>query len=82
MVVGIITCRRCGRCCHYMKNGKLKACKYLIKFNNKTSCRIYKQKNRIGKVIDVNENGQIMCLPRVMDNRNFLNCPYNKIIQK
>lgn len=65
-------CNRCGKCCFYYLNGKLKKCRYLLIFSNKkTACSIYTRKQRIGLEIDkgifCNEDTQY----------NYKDCPYN-----
>lgn len=71
-------CTRCGRCCHYMKNGKLTKCRFLIRLpSGKTLCRIYKK--RVGTILGINDDGnKVMCVPREALAENYPNCPYNK----
>jgi len=72
------TCLRCGRCCSYLLNGKVKKCKYLVKLSGgKTICRVYK--NRLGKVIDKDkENDElVVCTERSVSPYDYKACPYN-----
>lgn len=69
-----ITCKRCGRCCHYILDGKIKKCKYLIVHGKTTSCRIYK--HRIGTIVTPMGN---RCGYRKDSIYNFEGCPYNKL---
>jgi len=63
-------CHRCGRCCQYMKDGKLIRCKYLIgKIGGITSCRIYRQ--RLGTIVD----DGIGCFE--VSPYNWKDCEYN-----
>lgn len=56
-------CQRCGKCC-----GK---CKFLIKLEKSTVCRIYRQ--RIGTKI----NDEFACDYRVNTTYDYENCPLN-----
>lgn len=78
MVSGGRICKRCGRCC-YMRDGGVEVkCKYLIVFEGgKTACRIYKDRNRIGRVIGILHGNLFKCLPREQLRQNFEGCPYN-----
>lgn len=68
------TCLRCGLCCHYIKDGKLTSCKYLVKISNgKTYCKVYK--NRLNRKID--DEG-FYCTFRVFSPIDYPGCPYNK----
>jgi uncharacterized cysteine cluster protein YcgN (CxxCxxCC family) len=70
-------CKNCGNCCYYIDTTKdlqtSKPCKYLIRFKDRTFCRIYHQKDRIGKQIGFNNK----CILRKDSNWDYLNCPYN-----
>jgi hypothetical protein len=68
-------CARCGKCCCYMKRGKVVACKYLIKFKNITVCRIYK--NRLGVVTDSFDGNIIQCMMRNQSPVDYKGCPMN-----
>ena len=66
------TCNFCSKCCHYIKDGKLKTCKHLVKLSNtKKLCRIYG--NRIGTMIDED----VMCKLRKDSQFDYANCPLN-----
>lgn len=72
-------CNRCGKCCHFVIEGRLRACKFLVKLpGGKTLCRIYNAKDRLGREI----------YPGVYCNKiediktNFEGCPFNKPGQK
>lgn len=57
-----VDCRRCGRCCYYMKNGKKVKCKFLVRHKTITSCRVYHQRVRF---LDYGDNGSlIVCMNR------------------
>lgn len=63
-------CNRCGKCCFYFFNGKLKKCRYLIFITkNKSFCRIYPK--GFGKEIDKG----IFCNKDTV--YNYVNCPFN-----
>lgn len=66
-------CNRCGRCCHYEKNGRWKACKYLVIFGKLSSCRIWNDLNRIGREIDEG----IYCNQMSALRHTYVGCPYN-----
>jgi hypothetical protein len=73
-------CKRCGKCCYYLKNDILLKCRYLIG-EKITSCRIYK--NRLGTIIDTNINGmKIFCDERKNVTRQIPGCVFNKIGEK
>ncbi len=62
----------CGKCCHYIIDGKIFKCKNLIKLSNgKTLCRIYN--NRLGYKIAPG----FKCGLRENFKMNFVGCPYN-----
>ncbi len=61
-------CIKCGKCCHYLFNGKLKRCKFLKQDN---TCKIYHR--RIGTRIDKG----IICTYRTMSPVDYPGCPYN-----
>lgn len=66
------TCRHCGKCCHYYKDGRLKKCKFLMTLSNGyTFCRIYP--NRLGQKIDEG----IYCTKRELAPFDYEGCPYN-----
>jgi hypothetical protein len=64
-------CHLCGKCCHYIKDGKILKCRNLILLNGKTICRIYT--NRLGFKIDEG----VKCSTRISLKQNFKGCPYN-----
>lgn len=75
----MIKCKRCGRCCLYLKNGIEVRCKYLIGIIDKiTSCRIYRQ--RLGRVINVLPlpYGDVICASR-NPKQIIEGCPYNEV---
>ena len=68
-------CRRCGRCCYVLKDGKWVKCRYLVKLSNgKSLCRTYNNK-RIGK--DCGSGAR--CGFRYQSEWNFKDCPYNEL---
>jgi hypothetical protein len=79
MLPMLIKCFRCGKCCHFEVNGKLRKCRYLVEFGKKSACRIYNQRDRIGKVLYKDEKTTIVCKMRTDVKRNYENCPYNSI---
>jgi hypothetical protein len=70
-------CLRCGRCCHFIVDGKIVKCRYLIKIGaTKTTCRIFK--NRLGVVIGKTEKGErIKCADRKAAQFDYPGCPFN-----
>lgn len=77
-------CNRCGSCCKFFADGKVRKCKNLVILpSGKTSCRIYAQKNRVGSVIYVDQQGKKFTCNKIDDVKmNFLGCPFNKPGQK
>lgn len=72
-----IICKRCGKCCFVQSTGK--PCKFLVKLsNNKTCCRIYNQRDRLGKLV-YNEP-PTYCNLRVNVDKLYDGCPYNETI--
>ena len=72
-----IHCERCGRCCHYWKDGVLTKCKHLVYLpSGKTLCRNWK--GRIGSIIDKNKDGKkVICIWREESMFNYEGCPFN-----
>lgn len=70
-------CLRCGKCCHYLLDGKLKKCKHLVRFRNgKTLCRVYN--SRVGMTIDTDSKGRrIVCILRSESPVDYPGCPFN-----
>ena len=67
-------CNRCGRCCHYILDGKWKKCKNLVFLSSKiTACRIWNDPKRIGTEIDKG----IFCNQVENVNATWKGCPYN-----
>jgi hypothetical protein len=64
-------CKRCGNCCHYVKDGRVKSCSQLVKIGKKTACRIYR--NRLGYKVDEG----VHCANRKDVPFDFPGCPYN-----
>jgi len=63
-------CNRCGKCCFYFFNGKLKKCRYLLILSEKlTFCKLYPR--GFGKEID---NG-VYCNRETV--YNYPDCPFN-----
>ena len=71
-------CSRCGRCCLYEIDGKVKRCRFLIgEIGKRTSCRVYH--NRYWKLIDKGKNSQgqdvnIRCGNRKDQTRQIKEC--------
>ena len=71
-------CKRCGACCYLYINGLKIKCKHLVIIKpGLTSCRIYKNKNRVGKVIMTIDGKNYKCFEREKSTYDFLGCPYN-----
>jgi hypothetical protein len=62
-------CKRCGQCCHYLRNGELVPCRFLIRLGSLTACRIYD--HRLGQYIALG----IRCVLR--SPYNWPRCPFN-----
>jgi len=77
----MVVCKRCGTCCHYEYNGRIKPCKHLIKLSSgKYLCRIYNK--RLGTVIDKLPNGDyVVCKNRLDKKQHYKDCPYNEKIR-
>jgi len=72
----MIKCLRCSKCCHYLYEGKVVPCKFLVKIGKKYMCRIYN--NRLGQVNAVHKNGtKTVCMMRDQDVNDYVGCPYN-----
>jgi len=73
-------CKRCGACCHYFLDGKMRKCKFLIRISDRiTACRIYD--HRLGQIIDISQKDLgvfVRCVNRSEDQRLFLGCPLNR----
>ena len=90
-VVMVPRCRRCGRCCYYIKNDRLTRCKHLVHLNGKaglTLCRVYKKRlwklnqgeNLVIDEIQTDEGKRpIICVERTMCKYNYDGCPYNSV---
>jgi len=71
-----IECLRCGKCCHFLVDGKITPCMYLKKLpNGKTFCTVYK--TRLGR--KTHETEGHYCNYRLDGKYNFIGCPYNKL---
>jgi len=70
-------CFRCGKCCFYELDGKIKKCKHLVILRNtKTLCRIYKQRLKVNwKPLRIDK--KTYCISRKKDTRKFIFCPLN-----
>ena len=66
-------CKRCGKCCHFIVDGKVLKCKYLRKFKGTTFCRIYP--NRLGVLCL--DGYDYKCIERKDSSWNYEGCPYN-----
>jgi hypothetical protein len=73
-----IICLRCGRCCYFFADGKMRKCIHLIRTKNgKTFCRVYG--SRLGTVIYTDSNGRKYgCILRKDSPLDYPGCPYNK----
>lgn len=80
-------CCRCGKCCQYVLDSKIKTCRYLIgEIGTFTTCLIYE--HRYGTVIDnkiivkIYKNRikgsitKVTCLTRKNQNRYIEGCTY------
>lgn len=71
-----LKCNRCGKCCHYLYDGKIYKCPYLTKcIDNKYLCRIYK--TRFKKKIKGRDGKYHYCIPRIKSTYDFYDCPNN-----
>lgn len=83
-MAGEVPCLRCGACCHYEFDGKIKKCKHLVKISrNKTLCRIWNKPDRAWRVIaESKKTGvKILCGERIKQKKHYPNCPFNKLIK-
>ena len=73
----MIQCKRCGKCCYFIIDGKKHKCKYLVRLSkNITACRIYE--HRLGTEIFKNKRGfSLTCRLREDDKRIIEGCPLN-----
>ena len=62
------SCNRCARCCHYIKDNKVKSCKYL---KPDKTCKIYYR--RLNTIIDKG----VKCGMRFAIPYDFKDCPQN-----
>jgi hypothetical protein len=68
-------CNRCGKCCFYFFDGKLKKCRHLVFLTRKLSyCRIYPR--GFGSEIDK----KVYCNKETV--YNYEGCPYNEPTKK
>lgn len=73
-------CNRCGRCCYYDLDGKIKKCKNLVRLKSGTTlCRIWTKPDRIGTVLDTRKDGVDIVCNQIEDiPYSFKGCPFNK----
>ena len=77
-------CKRCSKCCYYLKNGtKLYKCKHLVLIHGteRSLCRIYNK--RLGTVIDTYIDNKgikhlVKCINRIDDKTNYPGCNFNQ----
>jgi len=71
-------CNRCGQCCHWMDQGKIKKCRFLVKTSDhKFWCRIYP--NRLGQHIGTLSSGEKLYCTLIQNApTDFAECPYNE----
>jgi len=73
-----INCTRCGKCCYLYIEGKKIKCRHLIKLPfNKTLCRIFNSKKRIGSITHEYGRSVFRCDTRENSEVDFIGCPYN-----
>lgn len=76
LIVEEPTCRRLGKCCYYLGEGKeVKKCRYLVGVKGFLRCRIYS--NRLGALIDRVDGVEIRCVWRKDSPFDFKGCEYN-----
>ena len=69
-------CERCGKCCHYYKDSKVKPCQFLVRLpGGKTLCRVYETRN--GRIIDTDGRRPVICGNREDSPNDYPGCPYN-----
>jgi len=69
-------CRRCSKCCQYIKNGRTLDCPYLFRdISLGNSCEVYD--DRLGKFIDRVDGNPIVCVSRDKTSHDYIGCPYN-----
>lgn len=84
-----ILCKRCGRCCYYVLDGKTKKCKFLVELHFETfdktkcitrtvtACRIYN--NRLG--VEISKG--VYCGRRGFEDKRIIDgCPFNICSEK
>lgn len=73
----VVSCLRCGLCCHYYFDGVLKPCKYLVRLpSGRSLCRVYRR--RLGLVLDIDGSGRkIVCVYRRASVYDYVGCPLN-----
>ena len=65
-------CKKCGRCCHFLIDGKIVKCPHLTKDN---LCDIYDE--RLGKVIFKRDKEIFYCTLRTNLPYDCKGCPFN-----
>jgi hypothetical protein len=65
-------CLRCGQCCHFIENGKLVACKFLMKKEGRFHCSVFNIRFQLK-----DEEGKPICIKRKNVRFDFPGCPYN-----
>ena len=76
-------CRRCGQCCYFVADGKRRKCKYLVVIGTKSSCRIYNEKTRLGRLLYTMKDGTpVRCAGRLDSKRIIkgVDCPFNELV--
>ena len=76
-MVNDIICKRCGRCCHFIADGKVRKCKHLVMLGKVSLCRIFNK--RLGQIIYVDKKGEkTYCGMRENIKSDYKGCPFNK----
>lgn len=78
MIKADIICKRCGLCCILKFEGKTKKCRNMIFIGNKSICRIYNSKTRVGTMMGKLEGQKFYCNDRQEVKMNYPGCPYNR----
>ena len=77
-VESLDACNRCGKCCFYVKEGKVTKCHNLIEWNDgKTTCAIWNDPKRVGSIIDYVDGEPLRCSLIAYSKVNYKGCPYN-----
>jgi hypothetical protein len=71
-------CLRCGACCVHEARHIKKQCVH-FKLGKPAFCDIYHDERRLYEIVEFVGTQPFVCVSREKVNKNFPNCPYNKI---